>query len=312
MSNEINHTDETETAHEKDLGRREAHLLSPSHQMLENGVIRIARPFKNPTEAYVEAKDGEIPDYLASVDHSVAIEDKKVYEKELAAEEQRFNILVRRMKEAEKYLIVVLQGRDGAGKSGATLRIGGSLDFDAKIYLTVPVGPPTGDEREHPPLWRFFKHNRMPGFGEVRVFDRSWFEELLVVRVNKLKPDAVWQGAYAGTRTMDWMLEQGGGIVVKFWLDISRKEQKRRFKDRAKEKPWKLSESDKTENTKKKWGQYTEAANEMFHRTGTDYSPWFIISAENKRYSRVNVLRIINQQLEEALGPEKSKKGKKK
>lgn len=269
----------------------------------KNGVIRVAHPFANPTEPY--SKAGDIPDVLKLVDHSLAIADKKDYQKQLDAEEEQLNTLVRRMAAAKKFLVVVLQGRDGAGKSGATICIGESLGHDAKLFLSVPIGPPTEDERAHPPLWRFFKDDRMPAFGQVRVFDRSWAEEVLVVRVNKIKPKPAWQAAYASLRTMDWMLEQEGGIVVKIWLDITKDEQARRFKKREEEKPWKVSPSDA--EARSKWGSYTKAANEMFLRTGTEYSPWFIISSEDKRYSRVNVLRTINQQLREALGDEPKK-----
>lgn len=278
-------------------------------KMLESGVIKIARPFENPLAPYVAAEKGEIPDYLAAVDHTVSIATKKEYEKQLNVEEERFSKLVRRMAKARKYLIVVLQGRDGAGKSGATQRIAGALDFDAKLILVVPIGAPSEDERAHPPLWRFFKDDRMPAFGQVRIYDRSWFEEVLVVRVNELQPEAVWQHSYAGLRAMDWSLEQQGGVVVKLWLDITKDEQKKRFEDRAREKPWKLSPLDA--EARKKWKPYTKAANEMFYRTGTEYAPWFIVSSEDKRYSRVNVLRIINQQMEEALGPESKDEGDK-
>ena len=274
----------------------------------KNGVIRVARPFDNITGPYVKADD--IPDYLKAVDHSLAIEDKKDYQRQLDAEEEEMNTLVRRLQAAKKFLIVVLQGRDGAGKSGATACIDEALGHDAKLFLSVPIGPPSEEERAHPPLWRFFKHERMPAFGQVRVFDRSWAEEVLVVRVNKIKPKEVWRESFASLRTMDWMLEKEGGIVVKIWLDITKDEQADRFKKRAEEKPWKVSPSDA--EAREKWDDYTPAANEMFYRTGTDYSPWFIISSEDKRYSRVNVLRTINQQLREALGDEKPKKGSKK
>ncbi len=269
----------------------------------KNGVIRVARPFDNITAPYIKGE--EIPDYLAAVDHSLKIEDKKEYQRQLDKQEEELNLLVRRMHAEKKFLVVLLQGRDGAGKSGATICIGESLGHDAKLFLSVPIGPPTEDERAHPPLWRFFKDDRMPAYGQVRVFDRSWAEEVLVVRVNKIKPKAVWQNSYAGLRTMDWMLEQEGGIVVKIWFDITKDEQKARFKKRAEEKPWKVSPSDA--EARSKWKQYTAAANEMFYQTGTEYSPWYIIASEDKRYSRVNVLSIINQQLREALGDEKKK-----
>jgi polyphosphate kinase 2 (PPK2 family) len=116
------------------------------------------------------------------------------------------------------------------------------------------------------------------------------------VRVNKIKPDAVWQKAYAQNRTMEQMFQAEGGIVVNIWFDITKAEQKRRFKARAEDKPWKLSPSDA--EARKKWKGYTKAANEMFFRG----NEWFIVSSEDKRYSRVHVLKIINEKLEAALG----------
>lgn len=273
----------------------------PFH-LTPSGVIKVATPCVNPTAVYAEVDADEIPDYLANVDHSVKIDSKKEYEKQMDAEEERFSKLVRRLKAAKKTLIVVLQGRDTAGKSGATQRIAGAVDYDAKLFLSVPIGAPSQDESERPPLLRFFKYDRMPAYGQIRVFDRSWYEEVLVVRVDELQPKEVWQHTYAGLNTMDWSLEQQGAIVCKFWLDISKGEQRKRLDQRAKDKPWKLSPSD--EKARKNWKKYTKAANEMFFRTGTDFAPWFIISSEDKRYSRVNVLRTINEQLEAVLGPE--------
>lgn len=283
-------------------------------RLSEHGVITVANKCDNPTAKYVDVDADDIPDYLSNVDHSVKIESKKDYEAQMNAEEERFSKNVRRMKDAKRTLIVVLQGRDTAGKSGATQRIAGAVDFDAKMFLSVPIGAPSEDERERPPLWRFFKFDRMPAYGQIRVFDRSWYEEVLVVRVDEIQPKEVWSQTFAGLNTMDWALEQQGAIICKFWLDISKDEQKKRLDDRARDKPWKLSPSDT--KARKNWKKYTKAANEMFYRTGTDFAPWFIVSSEDKRYSRVNVLRIINEQLEAVLGPapkdDKDSKGSKK
>jgi len=285
--------------------------VAPECTVRPDGIIQLARHFDNPLEPFVAVATKDIPDVLAQVDHSLTFESKKDYEKALAKEEERLNINVRKLAEAKKFLAVVFQGRDGAGKSGATIRISEALDHDAKLFRSVPIGPPTEDERAHPPQWRFFRDDRMPAYGQVRVYDRSWAEEVLVVRVNKIKPEPVWQKAYAQNRAMEYMFEQEGGIVVKIWFDITKAEQKARFEARAKDKPWKLSPSDG--EARKKWKQYTKAANEMFFRTSTDFAPWFIVASEDKRYSRVHVLKIINEQLEEALGCQKvanDKKGK--
>jgi polyphosphate kinase 2 (PPK2 family) len=272
-----------------------------------DGIIHVSKHYVNPSEPFVKVKRKHIPDYLDMVDHKLTFESKKDYERALAIEEERLNLLVRKLKDAKKFLAVVFQGRDGAGKSGSVVRISEALDHDSKLFRSVPIGPPTEDERAHPPQWRFFRDDRMPAYGQVRVYDRSWHEEVLVVRVNKIKPEPVWQMAYAQNRTMEWMFEQEGGIVVNIWFDITKGEQKDRFEARAEEKPWKLSPSDA--EARSKWKYYTKAANEMFFR-GRE---WFIVSSEDKRYSRVHVLKVINEKLEAALGTcdsPKSKDGK--
>ena len=286
---------------------KKSEQVAPFCSVRPDGIIQVAQPYANPTEPFTKVKTADVPDYLGMVDHDLTFESKKDYEKALKVEERRLNLLVRQLAEAKKFLAVVFQGRDGAGKSGAVTRISEALDHDSKLFRSVPIGPPSEEERAHPPQWRFFRDDRMPAYGQVRVYDRSWAEELLVVRVDKIKCAAAWQKAYALNRTMEWMFEQEGGIVVKIWFDITKAEQKRRFKARAEEKPWKLSASDA--EARKKWKQYTKAANEMFMRTSADYAPWFIVSSEDKRYSRVHVLKVINEQLEAALG-KTSEKGK--
>jgi AMP-polyphosphate phosphotransferase len=264
--------------------------------VLDNGAIKVARQFHSPTDEYEKEKG---IDYLSEVDHSLAIKKKKKYKKALAKKEKELNKLVRKLEAANKSLIVVFQGRDGAGKSGATARIVDALGFDMSIFQGVPIKKPTEEERAHPYLWRFFKNDRMPAKGQMRVFDRSWAERLLVERVKKLAPQKALDNSYAEIRTFEWLLEQQGCVIVKLWLDITKDEQWKRFEDRRKNKAWKFTPDDL--EAREHWDEYTKEANQMFLRTGTDYAPWFIISSEDKLYSRVTVLDIINRELRAAL-----------
>ncbi len=264
--------------------------------VLDNGAIKVARQFHSPTDGYEKEKG---IDYLSKVDHSLAIKKKKKYKKALAKKEKELNKLVRKLEAANKSLIVVFQGRDGAGKSGATARIVDALGFDMSIFQGVPIKKPTEEERAHPYLWRFFKNDRMPAKGQMRVFDRSWAERLLVERVKKLAPQKALDNSYSEIRTFEWLLEQQGCIIVKLWLDITKDEQWKRFEDRRKNKAWKFTPDDL--EAREHWDEYTKEANQMFLRTGTDYAPWFIISSEDKLYSRVTVLDIINRELRAAL-----------
>lgn len=262
---------------------------------LDNGVLVVSRCAIDLRQPYVKEP---IPDYLSLVDHSLALKRKK-YEREMQREEEKLNKLVReRLAASGRFLVFVLQGRDGAGKTGARVRVEAALDNDAKIFQAICIGPPSQDERAHPYLWRFMTGERMPQFGQVRVFDRSWAERVLVEPVMKITPPDAVQRSYAELRAFEWLLEQQGAVLVKVWMDISKDEQERRFKARAEEKPWKLSDSD--EVARKHWDDYTDAANEMFHRTGTDFAPWYIVSSEDKRYSRVTLLQIANQALKAA------------
>jgi len=262
----------------------------------KNGVIKVAGEFPNLIEPWSKTK---IPDYLSAVDHSLAM-GKAEYEKALKKEETEFNLLVRELEAAKKFLIVVLQGRDGAGKTGATMRITEALGYDFKIFGSVPIGPPSEEEAAHYYMWRFGKHERMPAFGQVRVFDRSWQERVLVELVMKFTSEDKIRDSYAELRVNEWLMDRYGGIICKVWLDISKPEQKRRFKERKKDKPWKVSASDAI--ARAHWDDYTPAANELFHRTGSTFAPQFIISSEDKRYSRVTLLQVLNQRMREVLG----------
>jgi polyphosphate kinase 2 (PPK2 family) len=125
-------------------------------------------------------------------------------------------------------------------------------------------------------------------------------ERLLVERVMRLTPKSAIRKSYAELRGFEWLLDQHGIVIVKCWLDITHEEQGRRFAERHEERTWKVSTSDDV--AREHWPDYTKAANEMIHRTGTSFAPWHIISSEDKRYSRVMVLSTVNQELRRRLG----------
>lgn len=263
---------------------------------LPNGVIEISRPYPNLIEPYAAAG---IPDYLSAVDHSLAIEKRKKYEALLRAETNEFYDLVGKLQAAGRSLILVFQGRDSAGKSGAIERILQAMDYDFKNFQWVAIGKPNDEELAHPFLWRFCIGDRMPKSGQVRAFDRSWNERVLVEVVEKLTPKPALEASFAEIRAFEWLRKQEGAIFVKIWMDITYEEQAERFKQRKAEKPRKSTDAD--EQARKKWPQYTIAANEMFHRTSTDFAPWHIVSSEDKRYSRVTVLQLTNSILRKQL-----------
>lgn len=278
-------------------------IAGTDYGTLENGVIRVCRGPLFPTDD--SGDKVAIPDYLDLVDHSLCIPKKKKYKKRLAEQEELFNELARKLKAGGKFLLTVFQGRDGAGKSGAARRIWEATHFDPKMVRWIPIFAPTDEELAHPYMWRFFRNDYMPRFGEVRIFDRSWAERLLVEPVEKIINAETLHRSYAEIRTFEWMLGRMGAVTVKFWLDITKDEQLKRFEERAKNRPEKLGPDDK--KARAKWDDYTEAANAMFHLTGSPSAPWYVISSEDKWYSRVSVLETINSAMSQALGCEKKK-----
>jgi|AGTN01.2.fsa_nt_gi Uncharacterized conserved protein len=273
--------------------------VDTKHALASAGVIRIARHFKDTSEGFADGVD--YPDYLSLVNHKLEL-DKKDGEKQLEKEEERLNTLVRQMKDKGLSLLIAFQGRDAAGKSGACKRIVEGLGSDYRLLRVVPFGPPTEEERAQPPLLRFFEDNRMPEYGNVRIFDRSWLEEVLVVPVMNLRgkdtKDYVHH-AYPNIRTMEWLLRRSGVVVVKLWLDITYEEQGKRFKERAEDKPWKTSPHDGV--AREHWDDYTKYCNRMLYWLGSDFAPFYIIPATDKRYSRVHVIKAINQEVAAAL-----------
>jgi polyphosphate:AMP phosphotransferase len=194
-------------------------------------------------------------------------------------------------------LVLVFEGVDAAGKGGAIRRVTGALD--ARQYVTVPIAAPTEEERAHPYLWRFWRN--VPARGDIAIFDRSWYGRVLVERVEELSAPNVWMRAYEEINDFEERLVQNGAIVVKFWLQISKAEQLRRFKAREKTsfKRFKITPDDW--RNRKKWDAYEEAVCDMVDRTSTEIAPWTLVEAEDKNYARIKILKTIADRLERVL-----------
>lgn len=202
---------------------------------------------------------------------------------------------------------LLFEGWDAAGKGGAIRRL--TAGVDARITRVIPISAPTDEELAHHYLWRFWRH--VPRAGFVTVYDRSWYGRVLVERVEKLAPPAAWKRAYAEINDFEEQLQENNNVVLKYWLHISPEEQLRRFKERE-EIPWKNYKITPDDwRNRERWDDYAAAADEMFVRTSTEYAPWHIIPAEDKKYARLEVLRIYKQALMAALD-EKKKEGAKK
>jgi PPK2 family polyphosphate:nucleotide phosphotransferase len=190
-------------------------------------------------------------------------------------------------------VLVVLQGRDSAGKDGAIKHVAGFLN--PRGVNVVSFGAPTTEEREHDFLWRVHRH--APRLGEFAIFNRSHYEDVLVVRVRGLAPKSVWKERYGHIADFEELLAEHGTIVLKFFLHISRKEQKERLLEREKapETAWKLNPNDWVE--REYWDDYTEAYEDAISRTAAPHAPWIVVPANAKWYRNLVVAESVVEAL---------------
>ena len=191
-------------------------------------------------------------------------------------------------------LCIVFEGWDASGKGGAIKRLVAPLD--PRHVRVSQFASPTPDEKRHHFLGRFWP--ALPGWGGMTIFDRSWYGRVLVERVEEFASREEWKRAYDEINDFECSLAAEGAIIVKFWLHISPEEQLKRFEARAKDplKTWKLTDEDW--RNREKCPQYEAAVEEMLERTDQPHAPWRVVAAESKRFARVEVVRLVNQEIE--------------
>jgi PPK2 family polyphosphate:nucleotide phosphotransferase len=203
-------------------------------------------------------------------------------------------------------LLVVLQGMDAAGKDGVVKHVMSGVNpqgCDVHSFKT-----PNNEELDHDYLWRV--HNRLPERGKIGIFNRSYFEEVLVVRVHprvlraQKLPEAlitkhIWEHRYEDINAFEQYLTRNGVVVLKFFLHLSKKEQKKRFLERLEDskKNWKFSMADVTERGY--WKDYQETYEELIQNTSTKHAPWYVVPADNKWFSQLIVASAIITALDE-------------
>ncbi|WP_417688667.1 polyphosphate:AMP phosphotransferase [Roseibium sp.] len=231
-----------------------------------------------------------------AVDLTASI-SKADYEKQRDELQERLGDISDTKDFSKRGMILVFQGNDAAGKGGAIRRV--IRPLDPRIYQVHPISAPSDEEKARPYLWRFWR--RVPRKGHVAIFDRSWYERVLVERVEGYAGHDDWLRAYSEINEFEEELTGFGYIVCKFWLAISAEEQLRRFKAREETayKQHKITDDDW--RNRLKWDQYAIAAGDMIDRTSTHHAPWTLISSENKRHARIEVLKTICNRLEEEL-----------
>ena len=223
--------------------------------------------------------------------------DEKTYELDLAKWQARLARLTQRKQFRDRSLILAFEGSDAAGKGGAIRRV--ATSFDARQFVIVPIAAPSEEELAQPFLWRFWR--QIPARGGITIFDRTWYGRVLVERVEGYCSVSDWMRAYDEINQFEEQLVRAGTVVCKFWLQISKEEQLKRFKAREKTafKRFKITQDDW--RNRKKWGAYEQAVADMVDRTSTELAPWTLVEAEDKYFARVKIVKTIVRQLERAL-----------
>jgi PPK2 family polyphosphate:nucleotide phosphotransferase len=200
--------------------------------------------------------------------------------------------------EAKHAVLVVIQGIDAAGKDGTIKVIAGA--FNPQGTPVTSFKEPSSLELAHDYLWRV--HQRVPAKGEIGIFNRSHYEEVLIVRVHSLVPEERWRKRYEQIRNFEKMLTDEGVTIVKFFLAIDREEQRARFQDRVDDptKRWKFNPGDLEERNR--WDEYSAAFSEMLRETSTSYAPWYMVPANRNWLRNLAVGEILADMLD-ALKP---------
>jgi PPK2 family polyphosphate:nucleotide phosphotransferase len=193
----------------------------------------------------------------------------------------------------QQSVLVILQGRDTSGKDGAIRHVAGPLDSQSCSVASFKV--PTEEERAHDFLWRI--HAQTPRTGHIKIFNRSHYEDVLVVRVHNLAPESVWRPRFEHINAFEELLTDSSTILLKFYLHISKDEQKERLLEREQDptKAWKLAVGDWQE--REKWDDYTAAYEDALNHCSTKAAPWFIVPADRKWFRNLAIAEALRDAL---------------
>jgi AMP-polyphosphate phosphotransferase len=194
-------------------------------------------------------------------------------------------------------VVILFEGWDAAGKGTSIRKITTSLD--PRGYKLYPIRPARTYEKKHPWLWRFWL--KIPARGEWAIFDRSWYGRVMVERVEKLIPESEWRRAYREISEFERTIADDGTVIFKFFLHISKKEQKRRFENITKDllTAWQVTSEDWDHH--RRYNDWLLAYEEAFERTDSEYGPWTIVEATDRHYTWVKIYTTIINTLRERL-----------
>ena len=264
-------------------------------------------------------KDFKLKDYDPSDDGNLGQEDKPLAKQALQLGVQALAAMQDILYAQDRWsVLLIFQAMDAAGKDGAIKHVMSGINPQGCQVSSFKA--PSSEDLDHDYMWRCIKH--LPERGRIGIFNRSYYEEVLVVRVHeqflrnqKLSEELItkniWENRFEDIRNFEKYLNRNGTLVCKFFLNVSAKEQKKRFLERIDnpDKNWKFSASDSKE--RKYWKEYMNAYEDLIKNTATKDSPWYIVPADNKAFARVVVASAIIETLD-SLGLEYPKVSKEK
>ena len=223
-------------------------------------------------------------------------DDRKQAEKEFyALRDELIALQVALYAEGKQKLLIVLQAMDAGGKDGTTRHM--CKGINPQGVRVTSFKKPSSRELDHDFLWRI--HKAVPGKGMIEIFNRSHYEDVLVVRVDDIVPESVWRPRYEVINQFEKHLVDSGTTILKFFLHISKDEQKERFQDRLDEpdKNWKFDHGDLEK--RKQWDDYQIAFQDMLNNCSTEHAPWYVIPADQKWYRNLAIMRVVVNTLKE-------------
>jgi polyphosphate kinase 2 (PPK2 family) len=224
--------------------------------------------------------------------------DKKTYQRIMPVLENRLFDVQKASWDARIPVVILFEGWDAAGKGTSIQKL--TSPIDPRGYKLYPIRAARTYEKKHPWLWRFWL--KIPARGEWAIFDRSWYGRVLVERVENLVPESEWRRAYRDIVDFERTLADDGTLIVKYFLHISKQEQKRRFNKLTKDplSAWHVTPEDWEHHYR--YDDWLLAYEEAFERTETEWGPWTIVEATDRRFTWVKIYQTVITCLEERLG----------
>lgn len=222
--------------------------------------------------------------------------DRARYEAETEElNKELYELAFRLYAENKRSLLLILQGMDTSGKDGTIRKVMSGIN--PLICQVSAFGVPSAEELDHDFLWRI--HKAVPRRGNLGIFNRSQYEDVLVVRVKNLAPEKEWKSRYDRINEFEKLLTEGGMKIIKVYLHISKDEQKKRLEERLKDpaKSWKFRAGDLDD--RKLWGEFQDAYEDALTKCNTKHAPWYVVPADNKWYRNALVSKLLVKSLKE-------------